>query len=211
MRSIALVAILGACFASTSMAAVRPVSSVVDFRSLDQEVLNFDRSTAPSITLDTTVYIGTARTWSDGVTTSGRRVGVEDVGNRRLGAEFSRDAYEVGMFFGNDDFGRIFDVTLAAFDISGDLIGRVVVASNANDYVDQFIGLRSRTAIRSIKLGYERPKAGQLSVVIDDLRVGFDEPRSKAVPEPGTLAIWGFLGLCGIGATRFRRKKQTAE
>lgn len=81
-------------------------------------------------------------------------------------------------------------------------LGSVSLQSNANDFADQFLGLRSDTAFNRIEVTYSRPDAQQLSVYIDDLYLG-DGVR---VQEPAALSLLG-LGLLGLG---FARRRKTA-
>ena len=198
---------------SSTMASVTQIT-FADLNSLDRETIQFGATTSSaSVTLDPTVYLASSSTWSAGVTTSGSGVGVETLRNAPIEAVFSRDAFEVGFFFGNDDFNLTFDVTLNAFDAMGNDIGQVVTQSNANDFVDQFLGLNSSVPIRSIAIDYARPEARGLFLVIDDLTVGFDppdQPDSNAVPEPTGIAVWGLLWVM-VSAVSWKRKRQRAK
>jgi len=52
----------------------------------------------------------------------------------------------------------VFDAILQVFDLSDALHGTLAVTSNANDFADQFLGLRSDTAICRIAISSQRPK-----------------------------------------------------
>jgi hypothetical protein len=90
------------------------------------------------------------------------------------------------------------DEILQVFDLSDALLGTLAVTSNANDFADQFLGLRSDTAIRRIAISSQRPEAQQLIVAVDDLTIGLNP---QAVPEPATLTL-SCAGLVGILSLR---------
>lgn len=160
-----------------------------DFESsIDTATFSFDSSAS-------TFSSGAA---SSGVTTSGTQVLVEFPGDDPLTAIFSSDVFEVGMFFGNDERSS-FTVTLSVFDAATMLLGSVTVDPNGNDYVDQFIGLRTDTAARSMTVSYGG--AGCCAIAIDDFTVGLER---TAMPEPATVALFG-LGLLGLAWSRRRQ------
>lgn len=126
------------------------------------------------------------------------------------------------MYFGNDDFGLIFDAKLAVFDLMGLMLGSVVVTSNGNDYADQFIGLRSDTPFRLVSLSYARPDAGALSLYVDNFMVGITPPQvsgeddvpsagnsagggaSVELPEPASVLLLGLALLMATGVAGMR-------
>lgn len=157
-----------------------------EFTSVSQVVLDFESPAfnVPPVTFDATTARFTSLDASGGVTTSGMWGLFEgDYLNDPMRAEFAVDVQEVGMYFGNDDFGLTFNAVLEAFDANNVSLGSVSVTSNVNDLVDQYIGLRSDAPIRAVGISYSRPQAMQLGVYIDDFTVGL------AVPEPGTLPL----------------------
>lgn len=160
---------------------------------------NFEGSVnVPGITFDGTAALGTAAAWTGGVTPSGQWGLTEAVGDEPLRATLGSDAYEVGMFFGNDDFGLTFNAMLEVFDAANNSLGSVIVAANRNDYADQFIGLRSSTAFRYVNISYQRPNAQLLSVYIDD----FSFTDYVPIPEPSTAAL---LSVCAVGTFVLKR------
>ena len=103
------------------------------------------------------------------------------------------------MFFGNDDFGRIFNANLELFDANNVSLGKVQVRSNGNDQADQYIGARSSVPATSALIYYDQPNAQLLSVYIDDLKVG------ALVPEP-TCAVMSMFVVALVAATRCGRR-----
>lgn len=155
----------------------------------------------PQFTFEPTVQRDSAGIWTGGVTSSGEMGLVENVGNEPLRVVMTAPVREVGLFFGNDDFGYQFDAKLEVFDVSNVSLGSRIVPANRNDWCDQYLGLRSDTPIKSIEISYQRPDAQVLSIFIDDLKVGI-------VPEPAGigLVIIGLAGWCfGGGRARTRR------
>ena len=144
----------------------------------------------PQFTFEGTALLGTASSWTANTTSSGVQGLVESIANEPMRIVFTTPVNEVGMFFGNDDFNLVFNANLELFDAGNASLGSVQVLSNANDFADQYIGVRSDTAAKSAAIYYDRPAAQQVSVYIDDLKVGL-------VPEPSgvALAVWGVLGL----------------
>lgn len=137
-----------------------------------------------------TSKLGSAEKWTGGVTSSGKLGLVEFYPDSPLQINFAMPVSEVGMYFGNDDFGRIFNVNLELFDANNVSLGKVQVRSNGNDQADQYIGARSNGPARSALVYYDQPNAQLLSVYIDDLKVGL-------IPEPSSvvLAVCGLAGL----------------
>ncbi|MEJ6389758.1 VPLPA-CTERM sorting domain-containing protein [Gymnodinialimonas sp. 2307UL20-7] len=107
------------------------------------------------------------------------------------------------MFFGNDDFNYIFDAVLEVFDINNAPLGSVRVGANRNDFADQFIGLRSDTAIGYGAIHYSQPGARNLRITIDDLTIGADAPPA-VIPLPASLPLL-LAGIAGLGLWRRRR------
>jgi hypothetical protein len=75
------------------------------------------------------------------------------VGNEPLNVIFTSDQFEVGAGFGNDQF-LVFLAELEIFDALNNSLGFVTVTSNANDFADQFLALRSDTpfSVRAVLL-----------------------------------------------------------
>ncbi len=112
----------------------------------------------------------------------------------------SFSAFEIGMTFGNDDPGPccgstgLFDVTLSVFDGST-LLGSVTVATNGNDFSDQFIGLGSDVAFTHAELQYGAGSAF-LAKFITRIDLGY-EPVA-AIPVPAALPLF-LSALIGLG------------
>lgn len=78
--------------------------------------------------------------------------------------------------------------------------------SNANDFADQFLGLRSDTAIRRADVRFQRPDAIDLDIVIDDFTIGTNGSSNPVeVSEPATLPLLAF-GAMALGALVRRRR-----
>jgi hypothetical protein len=113
---------------------------------------------------------------------------------------FSVPVNEIGMFFGNDQgFGGYTMTTLFAYDSLNNLIGSVVVNTNNNTSVDQYIGLSSSTNIARARI---ENNTTALAIVVDDLAFGVAS--TAAVPEPGTE----WLLLAGLPALLWLRRKR---
>ena len=194
---VGLVCLFGA--ASLSPAAIlSPIVGPAGFTSSTTFTDNFESgapntlpANTPAFTFETTARLGLASTWTGSITPSGLQGAVEESNNQPMKIEFTAPVSEVGMFFGNDDFGRVFNVNLELFDAANTSLGTVQVLSNGNDAADQYIGARSPVPVKSIAISYAQPNAQLLAVYIDDLKVGV------AVPEPAGVALllWGLLGL----------------
>jgi hypothetical protein len=139
-----------------------------------------------SVVFDSTVVIGLAGDSSSGVTTSGTKGALDTLANSPMEGHLTVEAVGIGFWFGNDDFGSVFQASLSVYS-DALLIGSVLVTSNGNDHVDQFIGLRSDTAFDRFIVTYQRPEAGVLDIFIDDLYIA-------AVPEPSGAIFLGFAG-----------------
>jgi len=153
--------------------------------------------TTGPVTFSPAAQIGLAGSWADNVTPSGSNGLTIALESSPLVATFSQPMQAVGFYFGNDDFGLAFDVTMSAYDAHG-LVGSVSLPVNRNDRADQFIGLISDTALSYVEISYQRPQAQSLSVYIDDFRA------TTAVPEPGTMLLAGF-GLATLALLKRRR------
>jgi hypothetical protein len=187
--AIALMAILVAARAASG-ATISTLLGPDDFLSPVTSTNDFEAGEPGSVPLDTAEVsfagspkLALALKWTGGNTPSGQQGLVEDVDNEPMRIVFSTPVHEVGMFFGNDDFGRLFYATLELFDDDDASLGTVRVRSNGNDFADQFIGARSGIAVKSAALSYERPSAHLLSIYIDDLIIG------SAIPEPVGVAL----------------------
>lgn len=202
--TVPLLTLLAFGWAGTAEAVViTQLNSFAEFLSTNTEGNDFEgpsKNTA-NITFDATAQFGTAASWAGSVTSSGVRGLVEHVSNEPLTATLAVDAFEVGMFFGNDDFNLPFDAILSVFDAGNTLLGTVSVPANRNDFADQFIGLHSDTAFRSVSVSYQRPNAQQLSIYVDDFTIG-----TNPVPEPASIALLatGLLGFAFRGRRRIR-------
>jgi hypothetical protein len=157
----------------------------------------------PQVNFNSSAFPSQASTSAGGVTTSGKLGLSESSANDPLSAFLLTPAIEVGMFFGNDDFGLKFDVTLTALDLFGNPFGSVSVKSNGNDHVDQFIGLRSDTEFERVELSYSRPGAKSLSLFIDDFTIGVG---GTTVDEPGAFGLL----LCALLAMIIVRAQRRA-
>lgn len=105
-------------------------------------------------------------------------------------------AFEIGMFFGNDQLAGVV-ATLSVFDSADALLGQVAVAGNGNDLIDQFIGLRSTSPFARAELNFGATALGE---AIDDITVGV-----RAVPSPGSVPLI-ILGLLAAGLRFIPRK-----
>lgn len=186
---------------------ITPILDSSGFLSLTTITDNFEigsPKTTPAntsqFTFMSTSQLGLAALWTAGVTPSGVQGLSEAIIDTPLRIIFNTPVNEVGMYFGNDDFNRVFNATLELFDAGDSSLGMVQVRSNGNDHADQFIGARSSVAAKSAAIYYQQPNAQSLSVYIDDLTVG-------VVPEPtgAALAVCGLLGLAA-GTLRARRQ-----
>jgi hypothetical protein len=129
------------------------------------------------------------------VTTSATNVIATTLDYEGSGSEFSdyldllftSPTFEVGAYFGNDQgLQPTLQMQISAFDITGALIGTVLVDENANTDVDQFAGLRSDST-PFYRARFEHLLAqGDISVVLDDVRF------TSAVPEPAGAGLLGF-------------------
>ncbi|MDX1430995.1 MAG: hypothetical protein R3286_00980 [Gammaproteobacteria bacterium] len=196
-----LIATLGFALSLSSLPARAVTITQLDSESafLSTSVFSTDFETSVNSDLwifDSSASVTAASSAVRGMTPSGMKGLTEPRGREPLTAFLLVDAYEVGMYFGNDDFGSIFDAELTVFDALGTLLGSVVVESNGNDYADQFIGLRSLSPFRFVTLSYERPAAGGLSLYVDDFYLGITPP-----PLPGTGTDGGIPGGVGGGAS----------
>ena len=158
------------------------------------------------ILLENTAERFSARNVTRGVTSSGRFVATERRADAPMRFSFNvaGPVFEIGLFFGNDDFNYRFDAVLEVFDLDDSSLGSVSVAANRNDFADQFIGLRSDTAIGWGALHYTQPGARNLRMTIDDLTIGAGVP-AAVVPLPASVSFL-LAGLVGLGLFRRRHK-----
>jgi hypothetical protein len=113
-----------------------------------------------------------------------------------LNVLFGSPILQVGAFFGNDQGVGYTQTTLEVFDIANNSLGSVVVNTNDNTSVDQFIGLSSTAPFARARFSNN---GTFLAVVLDDLQF------VSRVPEPASawLLITGGLAL---GAFRVRKR-----
>jgi hypothetical protein len=188
----------------TSAATISPISSPGGFLSGSTTTDDFEfgapndppASVSP-FEFEDAPKLGLAEKWTAGVTPSGKMGLVEFYPDGPLQINFATPVHEIGMFFGNDDFGRVFNANLELFDASNVSLGKIQVRSNGNDQADQYIGARSSVAVKSARIYYDQPNAQLLSVYIDDLKIG------TIVPEPSSVAL-ATCSLAGliVGARR---------
>jgi hypothetical protein len=182
-----------------SAAMLTPLASPAGFTSPTTYSNDFESAiNMPQFTFDATAQLVLATIMSGGTTSSGVQGLREYVENGPLNVTFASPVHEIGMFFGNDDFGFQFNAVLEVFDAANASLGSVQVAANRNDHVDQFLGVRSDTPIKSAAIFYQRPQAQSLAVFVDDFRIGI-------VPEPtGVVLIMASL-LCLAAGFRSHR------
>jgi hypothetical protein len=180
-----------------SAALLTPIASPAGFVSPTTYANDFETAiNLPQFTFDATAELELASILSRGVTSSGVQ-GLKEFDNRTnpngpLNVTFAAPVHEIGMFFGNDDFNFQFNAILEVFDAANVSLGNVQVAVNRNDFVDQYLGVRSDTPIQYAAISYQRTQAQQLAVYIDDFRIG-------TVPEP-TGAVLVLAGLLSLAA-----------
>ena len=153
------------------------------------------------VTFDPSAFLVSCAAASEGVCPSPIQGLAEFIADEPLGAMLTSPATEVGVTFGNDDFGLVFNALLSIFSPGDVFLGQVMVLSNGNDFADQFIGLRSTIPFTRVDIAYQRPQAQGLAVFVDDFAVN-----AAAVPEPATLLLLG-TGLAAVGVRRSRLKK----
>lgn len=101
-----------------------------------------------------------------------------------LNTTFSWPILELGAFFGNDQGYGYTATKLSIFDSRGALLGSVMVPTNNNTSVDQFIGLRSDVPFYSARF---ENNGDWLCIVLDDV--------AFTVPEPATALLFALGGL----------------
>ncbi len=198
----AVVGLLGAALLPTADGAVIQIAAPGGFASATLvETFEDGNPNSPGITFDNTAGIFQADLVTGNVTPSGNLGVGETADSEPLRIAFSDDRYEIGAWFGNDDFGLAFLAILEIFDAGNNSLGSVTVAANRNDFADQFIGLRSDTPFRFAEFRYQRPQAGDLLVYIDDLYL---DPVEVIVPEPGSIG----LAMTGLGVAFALRRRR---
>lgn len=125
---------------------VTHLSGLSEFQAASIFSNDFETSlNTPQIMFEHTTERLSARIVTRGVTSSGQFVATER--HRDAPMRFTFDVpgpvFEIGLFFGNDDFSYRFDDVLEVFGLDDTSLGSVRVAANRNDFADQFIGLRS--------------------------------------------------------------------
>lgn len=205
-RLTALAAAVAVCCTLSSAASAAIITQLFapgEFTSAITYTNDFEAGiNTPQFSFDSDVHLNSAANTTSGVTSSGSQVLVRTTGvgsQEPLNAYLSLDAFEVGLYFGNG-ISYTGLVQLSIFDASDTLLGGVALNADGNDFVDQFIGLRSDTAFRRVSLDYI--ESTTLARVIDDFTIGTEE--SVAVPEPAPLAALG-LGLTALALARRRR------
>ncbi len=190
----AAVGLLGAALLPHANGAVIQIATPGGFAGATL-VENFEdgNPNSPGITFDNTAGIFQADLITGNVTPSGNLGVGETAASEPLRVAFSGNHYEIGAWFGNDDFGLSFLAILEIFDEGNNSLGSVTVAANRNDFADQFIGLRSDAPFRFAEFRFQRPQAENLLLYIDDLYL---DPVDLVVPEPGSLG----LAMAGLGA-----------
>jgi hypothetical protein len=135
------------------------------------------------------VFIESAASASSGITTSGLFGLVVDSTNpNTLRINFNINVNETGLWFGNDAFGNIFSAYLFAYNEANELLGSASKETNGNDFVDQFIGLRTTQNISYLIFEYPKSESRGLSIFIDDVSYGLIK-----VSEPNSLLIFAIL------------------
>jgi hypothetical protein len=194
------IAILAMGFASAANATIMQLSSPAQISTSYLNTFESGINSGP-VTFGASASLMPASSAAGGVTPSGTQ-GLWLVPTpltAPLVATLSSKYNAIGLIFGNDDFGLVFDAILTVYDGAANL-GSVIVTSNANDFADQFIGLSSTVAFDRVEISYERPEAQSLGIYLDDFRLG----APATVPEPASLALLG-VGFAGLAAMRRRK------
>ena len=204
-KEFALIIFLAAVASPLAGASIlTPIASPAGFASSTTHTNDFETTiNLPQFTFDATAQLELAAILSGGTTSSGAK-GLKEFNNQTnpdgpLNVTFTSPVHEIGMFFGNDDFNFHFDAILEVFNAASVSLGKIQVPVNRNDFVDQYLGVRSDTPIKYAAISYQRPQAQQLAVYIDDFTIG-----TAIVPEPTSAAIASLL-ILAAGLRRHRR------
>lgn len=202
MRILSVLSVLG-LLASASPATAATITVLSGYGELTPSVLLQDFETSKDtawVTFGANTALTLATAATGGVTPSG----VQGLSGGRfddpLRATLAADAYEVGLTFGNDVVAFI--ARLIVYDAANQSLGAVTLATNANDWADQFIGLRSDVAFRFVEFVFGQD-AQNLAMYIDDFAVG----GQTAIPEPVSILLLG-SGLTGMIVRRDRRGRR---
>ncbi len=193
--SLAAAGILGLVFLTTSAKA-----TVIGFNALD--------TSAGSVAV-TNQFAGLGVTFSDLIVVDGTpffssspNSGVIDDGapaSLTVTATFAADVTAISAIFFDTEVGSLL-VSIEAFDISDNSLGTTTVnstAASADPTLGTLVGLSSIGAIRKVTMTTDVDGA-----LFDDFT--FTPGISGSVPEPGTLALFGF-GLAGLVLARRRK------
>ncbi len=191
-----LVVTLVMCFSNAAYSATISALSNSDGMTLINDFETSVNNTYVTFSPGTQVA---ASNWADDVTPSGL-YGVG--GGQLVSGDLANATTSIGFWYGNDDFGKIFDVVLEVF-FDGVSLGTIAATTNGNDEADQFMGLSSDSLFNSFSISYAN--GGGLYVYADDLYVGGNE--LSPVPVPAAAWLFGSALLGFAGFSRHRKMK----